>query len=112
MSIIKPITPAEIGAAKATAIPPEVIKVFNDLIARHFVNDSATFRQSEVLDHLAIEMGAEFTSPDAGAKWTKKVFRNGWLNVEDLYHDVGWIVEYDKPGFNESYPATFTFTKP
>ncbi len=32
-----------------------------------------------------------------------------WLNVEELYRAQGWTVTYDKPGYNESYPATFTF---
>jgi hypothetical protein len=37
------------------------------------------------------------------------VFKNGWLNVEHLYETHGWKVEYDKPAYNEDYPATFKF---
>jgi len=38
-----------------------------------------------------------------------EIFDKGWLNVEEVYRAAGWAVEYDKPGFNESYSATFTF---
>ncbi len=36
---------------------------------------------------------------------------NHWLDVEDVYREAGWVVEYDKPGYCESYEATFTFKK-
>jgi len=38
------------------------------------------------------------------------IFDNHWLDVEPIFEDCGWKVEYDKPGFNENYPATFKFT--
>lgn len=31
------------------------------------------------------------------------------LDVEDVYRAAGWEVTYDKPGYNETYDATFTF---
>ena len=47
------------------------------------------------------------------AKGIKKgdIFTNNWLDIEPLYEDIGWKVTYDKPGFNETYEATFTFDK-
>jgi hypothetical protein len=39
------------------------------------------------------------------------VYDKGWLNIEPVYAEFGWVVEYDKPGYNESYDATFEFTK-
>jgi len=36
--------------------------------------------------------------------------KNNWLDVGKIYENAGWKVEYDRPGFNESYEATFSFT--
>lgn len=41
----------------------------------------------------------------------QEIFDNCWLDVEDIFEEVGWKVVYDKPGYNESYPANFEFTK-
>ena len=38
------------------------------------------------------------------------IFDNHWLDVEDLYRKNGWKVDYDKPGYNESYNAYFVFS--
>lgn len=40
-----------------------------------------------------------------------EVFKKGWLNVEYLFRAAGWEVQYDKPGYNETYEAYFTFSK-
>lgn len=39
----------------------------------------------------------------------QEIFDNGWLDIETVYEDSGWSVEYDKPGYNESYEASWTF---
>ncbi len=41
----------------------------------------------------------------------KQLFEKGWLDVEPIFKKAGWDVEYDKPGYNESYPATFKFSR-
>lgn len=38
------------------------------------------------------------------------IFENHWLDFEDAYRASGWGVEYDKPGFNETYQARFIFS--
>jgi hypothetical protein len=40
------------------------------------------------------------------------IFSKGYLNFEELYEAQGWKVVYDKPAYNESYKANFTFIKP
>ena len=42
---------------------------------------------------------------------SQTVYRNHWLDFENLYKQVGWKVEYDKPGFNEFYEPVFIFKK-
>ena len=37
------------------------------------------------------------------------IFDLGYLDIEDLY--TKWNVEYDKPGYNESYQAYFIFSR-
>jgi hypothetical protein len=39
------------------------------------------------------------------------IFDKHYLDVEDIYRGVGWIVEYDRPGYSEGYEPYFTFRK-
>lgn len=94
----KPIRPDEVVNLKKTTIPDEVIDAFNELIARNFDGNSSTFRLSTVIE-LIVSKGLI----------SKEIHSNHWLDVEPVYREEGWLVEYDGPGYNESYPATFTF---
>lgn len=95
---MKAITPQEAAKSKASTIPDAVFKAFNQLIVANLDRGSATFRQDDVMKVLVSQ----------GFK-RDEVFENSWLDVESTYRKVGWKVEYDKPGYNEDYPATFTF---
>jgi hypothetical protein len=59
-----------------------------------------TFKQDELI--------AEILSRDA--QFTRDAFKNHWLDIEDTYREQGWTVEYDSPGYNESYDAYFVFS--
>ena len=48
--------------------------------------------------------------PDSGKLKRADVFSNHWLDVEDIYREQGWNVEYDKPTYNETYDAYFVFS--
>lgn len=96
----KPITPAEVGKAKTAAMPQEVIAVFNELIAAAWDGHSAVVKQSDAADLIAARL--DISRGD--------VFNRKLLDVEPIFEAHGWKVEYDKPGYNETYPATFTFT--
>lgn len=100
--MVKPITPAE--AEKGTAKPDFVIKAFNDLIAHNMHNGQARFTQYEVIQRIAQEAGFQLLVSD--------IYSSGWLDVEPLYREAGWTVEYDKPGYCETYKAFFIFRKP
>lgn len=104
---VLPITPAQAKKEKISDIPSLVFKVFNSLIIRNIVNVigskvEATFSQDEVVDQILLETTVPLTR--------EMIFERGWLNVEPIYRKYGWKVEYDKPGFNETYATTFTFT--
>jgi hypothetical protein len=39
------------------------------------------------------------------------IYEYRWLDIEKIYEDFGWIVEYEKPSYCEDFPATFKFSK-
>ena len=96
----QPITPEEVTPEKLKDLPPVVIDTFNQLIARHYENGTATVYQDEVLGQL-----------NKQGLLSTEIFANEWLNVEDIYRHVGWEVDYEKPGYNESGQAFFTFKR-
>lgn len=102
MGPIKPITPAEVTSAKLSKIPDEVIKAFNDLIVTEWDGYCSVIRQDEIIALVTARLKVK----------RQTVFDNKWLDVEDIFRQAGWKVEYDKPGYNETYEATFTFSKP
>jgi hypothetical protein len=97
--VIKPIRPDEVVGAKEGVIPDIVFKVVNALIAEKFLNGRAVVRQSDIVIGLR---AAGLTTP--------VIFDRNYLDIEDVYRAVGWKVVYDKPAYNETYEATFTFT--
>lgn len=99
----EPIKPSEIMIAKKKKIPDVVIESFNDMIAKNFNGIYSQFMQDETVALIVKKSKKEIT--------VDQIFDNHWLDVEDIYRNVGWEVEYDKPAFNESYPASFTFQK-
>ena len=99
---VKPITPEEVIELKKNLLPDNVIKTWNELIAKNIVNGTCVILQSDA--EKALESLISSEDPN-------NIFVRGWLDIEDIYRKAGWTVTYDKPGYNESYPATFTFRK-
>lgn len=100
---MKPITPDEVSGINR--IPEVVIESFNELIKLNFDGTSATVSQDKVVALIVNK------SSCTDMKLTeKKIFDRGYLNIESFYIDAGWKVEYDKPGYNETYKAFFTFS--
>lgn len=97
----EPIRPDQAAALKAKKLPEGVIEAFNDLIALHYDGTSATFEQDDVVEEIMDNLGMT----------REGVFQGHLLDVAPVYRAAGWGVTYDKPGYNESYTATFTFTK-
>ena len=95
-----PIKPSEVLDG-ATGMPEPVFEVFNRLIAQYWDGVSAIVSQEVVVQEIMEVL--QITRAE--------VFSRNLLNVEPSYRRAGWSVEYDKPGFNETYPATFRFSK-
>lgn len=101
MTVTKPVSPDQIEDVKEKNFPDQVIESFNELLIKNFSGGSATIKQEDVVN-LMITKGLN----------KEEIFENNWLDIERIYRSQGWIVEYDKPGFNESYEAFFKFKKP
>lgn len=97
----EPIKPSEVADLKNKTIPSVVFEVVNSLIANNYSGGYARVYQKDIVKILV----------DNYNFLQKDIFDNGWLNVEESYRQAGWFVKYDKPGFNEGYPATFEFRK-
>jgi hypothetical protein len=113
ITMTKPISPSEIGAYKAKSFPAYVFEAFNELIASNFSSGSATVYQKDAIQRILAKANADDIDDDSdimpATLSRSEVFSRGYLNVEEAYRELGWKVEYDKPGYNESYDAHFIF---
>ncbi len=93
-----PIKPDEVVAKKKQLTPPEVFEVFDELIAEYWNNGRSSFSRTTAKNKIM-------------TKITNKRFDYNWLNVEDIYRQAGWKVEYKTPSYDESYDSYYTFSK-
>lgn len=94
----KPISPDEVAKLRENFIPEAIFKAFNELIVSRWDGRESSFTQEEVVA-VAKKLGHVVN------------YVNHELDVEDIYRAAGWIVEYNKPGYNEEYPAYFSFKR-
>lgn len=104
--MIKPISPQEI---KKKELPDSVIIAFNELLQEKYHNEKTiTILQKDAVAKIISVSGRSDYRSMVSAQ---AIFDNHWLDIEDIYRDHGWKVEYDKPGYNEDYEAYFKFNK-
>lgn len=96
----KPISPKDVAAAKTTCMKPEIIEAANELIASKWDGYRATFTVAELCARARIKLGVE-----------DYAFQDGELDIEVVFRKHGWNVEFDRPGYNESYSAHWIFKK-
>ncbi len=94
----KPMTPEEVTSAKREQMPDDVLL---SVIAAAWNGHSAVIRQADITRLIQERLDVD----------SEEVYSRGYLDVEDVYREAGWKVKYDKPGYNESYPATFEFRR-
>lgn len=105
----KPVTPDEAFKGKVTVIPPEVFDAFNELITQRAGDSTTIVKQNEVSALIAEKIARR-----TGESFVNVMYQindNRWLDIEPAYRDAGWVVNYDKPGYNESYEAFWEFRK-
>ena len=99
----RPIKPEEVRARRIDFIPSIIFETINAMICEKFDGKSATLKQEDILNRVCNE---------SSGLTRQEIFDKHYLDIEPCYREQGWKVEYDKPGYNESYPATFTFKIP
>lgn len=103
---VQPIRPEDVSLLKQETIPDCVMNAFNEMIVARWKFDKATFTQDQILAKILIKAEAD------GIKLTKDmIFDNGWLDVEEIYENIGWKVNYDKADYTTTDPSTFTFRR-
>ena len=94
---VKPISPQEV----VNEIPSFIIAAVNKLIQEKWDGRRAMISQNAIIN--AVLKNSNCPSRQA-------IFENNWLNIESLYRDRGWKVEYKKPAYCETWDACFVFT--
>lgn len=103
-----PIKPKEVQAKRLASFPEEVFEAFNEMIEQEWNGHSANFTLQSV-GRLALQK-LKATGEHRGLTF-QGMCDKGWMDVEPAYRKAGWSVEFDKPGYNETYEANFTFSK-
>lgn len=94
----KPITPQE--AVSSRILHPDIIDIVNTLLRSKINRGFAKITQEEILSQF------RGRHPDMDID---QFIKQGGLDIEETYEQNGWQVNYDKPGYNESYKAFFEF---
>jgi len=114
---MKPISPNEITSAKKDQIPDEVIQSVNEMIVEKWNGYESTFKQKDLVIKIVEKLiehelyNSEEEKKQVENRLKRNLFDKHYLDIEDIYREEGWIIIYDKPGYNESYDATFTFKR-
>lgn len=101
--MVKPLSPSEVLEVRTKLFPDFVLETWNTAIAKNWSGRSSRIEQPDIINLLLA------AAPNTASR--SDVFDNHWLDIEDVYRAEGWLVEYDKPGYNESYNAYFVFKK-
>jgi hypothetical protein len=96
----QPIKPYEVGSKKADLLPDVVIESLNYLIDTHFVNKRAFIYADHARDFVK-----------AKCKEHNIHFEDYFMDIEEAYRAAGWKVKYGGPAYNETYRASYEFSK-
>ena len=91
----RPVSPNNVSEMKKQCLPSYVIDAANKLIAENYCDGQSTFKLKELVKEIKL----------------KGVYKDGNLNIEDIYRCEGWDVEYIKPVMYESFEAYFIFRR-
>lgn len=104
MAMSAAFTPQEAMELKIKMIPDYVFDAFNEMIAKNLtLGHRAIFKQNDLVS-LIVEKSK-------GDVDREGVFSRKMLDATSHYSKAGWKIDHDRPGYNESYDAMFTFDK-
>ena len=86
-----------------TILTDEVIEIFNDMIVEKWNGRESHFKQKEIVTKIRKKMNI---------RKTDKIFDEHWLDIEDIYRELGWVVKYESPDMASSgFDEYFVFSK-
>lgn len=95
-------SPEDVLKKRVETIPDYVIDAFNDLLTENYQEDETIIEQEDVIRKIL-----EYSTDDELTRET--IFKKHYLDIENLYRNNGWEVNYKKPMFNEHFKAYFVF---
>lgn len=101
----KALTPQDVREKAGSHIPSEVIDAFNELILENSERSGVQFTARVMQDRVVTRIFEKLPTTNR-----QEILTKGWLDIELVFERAGWTVVYDKPSYNESYEASFTFT--
>lgn len=102
---MKPISPIEAKGKKIETIEPEIIEATNELIIERLSGRRAEVLQKDIVARYKVVCKRKSKRPLS----EDVLYKKHQLDIEDVFRQAGWSVTYDKPGYNESYDASFIF---
>jgi len=96
---VEPISPAECRAAKSS-IPDLVFEEVNRLLVERAADPRRIVIFQKELLAACVRRGLV----------SETIFSSRWLDFEPYYRKKGWRVEYNSPGYNESFEASWVFS--
>lgn len=100
--MMKVYTPEDVLKKRVETFPDYVIDAFNDLLTENYQEDETIIKQED-----AIRKILEYSTDDELTRET--IFKKHYLDIESLYRNNGWEVDYEKPAFDERFEPYFIF---
>ena len=87
------------------SVPDAVLECWNEAIMENLqVSGQKNVSSSFTLKYLSKKIQKKMNCNFEQAK------KAGWFDLEKVFRDQGWKVEYDQPAYNESYDSTYYFS--
>ena len=103
---VTPLTPKQVQEMHQKTIPEEIIFAVNRLLVKGGSEPPIriVIEQNEVIEEATAIMKSNGKTIERD-----DFFKNHWLDFEPIFKEAGWKVTFKKPGYNESFPAYWTF---
>jgi ribosomal protein L14 len=106
--MVKPISFEEINVAKKATIPDAIIVAANELLISNWDGKAARFTKNALISAYIKLIPDDDRSPSA---IESELYKKHWLDIEELFSDVGWNVIFNSPDRDESFEDCYTFKK-
>lgn len=95
-------SPEDVLKKRNEMIPDFVITAFNDLLTENYQEDETIIKQEDAIRKI-LEYSTDYELT------REAIFKKHYLDIENLYRNNGWEVDYEKPAFDERFEPYFIF---